>query len=288
MSSVLPSDMKLGVVKLYVSNLERSIRFYRDIVGLRLGSCDRTKADLTIDGSEPFLLLEELPHATVTPRRSAAGLYHFAILLPDRAALGRSLRNLIASGIHIGQADHLVSEALYITDPDQNGIEIYCDRPRSAWQRDAEGYYVMAADPIDWEGLLKEAEGTVWNGLPAGTTMGHIHFHVKSLEQSKAFYCDVLGFDIAADARASMRALFISAGGYHHHIGLNVWAGEDAPSRPPHGTGLAYCTLIFPDAESRNEAAERLARAGSRCAADGEALIVTDPSDIQLRLIVAP
>lgn len=285
MSTTLPSDIKLGIVKLYVSNLERSIRFYQEIVGLRLGKYNASSAELTVDGAQPFLLLEEIADARITPRRSSAGLYHFAILLPTRKDLGLSLNNLIKSGIHIGQADHLVSEALYITDPDHNGIEIYCDRPRSTWRRDADGNYMMASDPIDWDGLLREAEGTSWSGLPVGTTMGHIHFHVKNLQQSKVFYCDLLGFDVVADARETMRALFISAGGYHHHIGLNVWAGEEAPSRPANGTGLSYYTLVFPNRQTRDEAVDRLKLAGVQPAEIDDAAMVTDPSGIQLRLV---
>lgn len=285
MSTTLPSDMKLGIVKLYVSNLERSIRFYQEIVGLRLGISNTTSAELTVDGSTPFLVIEEIADAQVTPRRSAAGLYHFAILLPTRKDLGLSLNNLIQSGIHIGQADHLVSEALYITDPDHNGIEIYCDRPRSEWRRDAVGNYIMASDPIDWDGLLNEAEGTDWSGLPAGTTMGHIHFHVKNLQKSKEFYCDLLGFDVVADARETMRALFISAGGYHHHIGLNVWAGEEAPTRPANGTGLDYYTLVFPTEQTCHEAIVRLNHAGVLVSEIDETVRVTDPSGIQLRFV---
>lgn len=191
---------------------------------------------------------------------------------------------MIQSGIHIGQADHLVSEALYITDPDHNGIEIYCDRPRSTWRRDAEGNYIMAADPIDWEGLLHEAEGTVWGGLPIGTVMGHIHFHVKNLQKSKEFYCDILGFDVAADARLTMKALFLSAGGYHHHIGLNVWAGEEAPLRSANGTGLDYYTLVFPSEQARNEAVQRLKLANVLVSEIDDILMVKDPSGIQLKL----
>ncbi|MGQ7887967.1 VOC family protein [Paenibacillus sp. WC2504] len=284
MSANLPKDMKIGIIKLFVSDLERSIRFYQETVGLRLGKTTSTSAELTIDGIKPFVILEEMPDAQITPRRSAAGLYHFAILLPTRKDLGLSLKNLIQSGIHIGQADHLVSEALYITDPDHNGIEIYCDRPRSTWRRDAEGNYIMAADPIDWEGLLHEAEGAVWSGLPVGTVMGHIHFHVKNLQKSKEFYCDILGFDVAADARMAMKALFISAGGYHHHIGLNVWAGEEAPLRPANGTGLDYYTLVFPDEQTRNEAVERLKLANVQVSEIDNILMVKDPSGIPLRL----
>ncbi|SDN71058.1 catechol 2,3-dioxygenase [Paenibacillus sp. yr247] len=287
MSTTLPPDIKLGLVKLNVSNLERSIRFYLEIVGLKVLQSTSTQAELTVDGIHPFLLLEEIPHAQVTQRRSAAGLYHFAILLPSRKDLGASLRNLIQSGIHIGQADHLVSEALYITDPDNNGIEIYCDRPRNTWRRDENGNYIMASDPIDWEGVLKEAEGFEWSGLPVGSTMGNIHFHVKNLQKSREFYCDVLGFDVAVDASETMKALFISAGGYHHHIGMNIWAGEEAPSRPSNGTGLEYYTLIFPTEKTRNEALERLQSVGVQATDLDDVLTVTDPSGIQLRLLFA-
>ncbi|TXK84787.1 VOC family protein [Paenibacillus sp. N3.4] len=287
MFPTLNPDIKLGLVQLNVSNLARSLQFYQEVVGLQVLQTSASRADLTIDGSHPFLRLEEIPNARVTPRRSAAGLYHFAILLPTRRDLGLSLRNLIQSGIHIGQADHLVSEALYITDPDNNGIEIYCDRPRDTWRRDTAGNYIMASDPIDWDGLLSEAEGTEWHGLPPGTTMGHIHFHIKNLAASKQFYCDILGFDIVSDARATMQALFISAGGYHHHIGLNVWAGEDAPTPPSNGTGLAYYTIVFPHAQALEEAVERLHHAGVQTNPQDQGYDVTDPSDIHLKLIVA-
>lgn len=285
MSTMLHPDIKLGLIKINVSNLNRSIQFYKEVVGLQVLQINTTHAELTLDGLHPFLLLEEIPNAQVTPRRSAAGLYHFAILLPTRRDLGLSLSNLIQSGIHIGQADHLVSEALYITDPDNNGIEIYCDRPRDTWRRDTEGNYIMAADPIDWDGLLREAEGFEWNGLPEGTTLGHIHFHVKSLQTSKQFYCDTLGFDIVVDGSATMRALFISAGGYHHHIGLNTWAGEDAPTPPVNGTGLAYYTIIFPNQKALDETLERLQQASIRITRQEDGHFVTDPSGVRLQLV---
>ncbi|MEW9700602.1 VOC family protein [Paenibacillus sp. SI8] len=287
MSTKLHPDIKLGLVKLKVSDLERSIRFYQEVVGLKVLQANPKQAELTVDGHTPFLTLTEIPQAQILPRRSAAGLYHFAILLPTRRDLGLSLRNLIQSGIHIGQADHLVSEALYIADPDNNGIEIYCDRPKEMWRRDAEGNYLMASDPIDWDGLLSEAEGHEWNGLPAGTTMGHIHFHVKDLQTSKHFYCDILGFDIVADAAAAMRALFISAGGYHHHIGMNLWAGQDAPLPPANGTGLEYYTIVFPNSEERKHARERLQQAGYTVTEQDHAFVVIDPSGVQLRMITA-
>ncbi|NEW08378.1 VOC family protein [Paenibacillus sp. SYP-B3998] len=287
MSPTLHPDIRLGIIKLKVSNLKRSMQFYKDIVGLKILQATPTQAELTVDGKHPFLILEELSDAQINPRRSVAGLYHFAILLPTRRDLGASLRNLIQSGIHIGQADHLVSEALYIADPDNNGIEIYCDRPRATWRRDTEGNYIMASDPIDWEGLLQEAEGFDWSGLPIGTTMGHIHFHVKDLQKSKQFYCDILGFEVVSDASATMSAMFISAGGYHHHIGMNIWAGQDAPAASANAAGLDYFTIVFPTADERLHAAERLQRAGFTVSEGDGGLFVTDPSNIRLRMTVA-
>ncbi|MEK8129523.1 VOC family protein [Paenibacillus filicis] len=284
MSSVLPDDLKLGPVKLKVSDLTRSLAFYTEIVGLRLLHETQGEAQLTADGLTPLVVLREVADAQVTARRSAAGLYHFAILLPTREALGLTLRHLIGTGIHIGHSDHLVSEALYITDPDHNGIEIYSDRPRDTWRRDTQGHYIMASDPIDRDGLVALAEGKEWNGLPPGTVIGHIHFHVQSLDSSRRFYCNVLGFDIVADA-SSRGALFISAGGYHHHIGLNIWAGEHAPIPPAQATGLDYATVVFPDEASLRQTLDRLGSAGIAVAEQNGFRSVTDPSGITLRLV---
>ncbi|WP_159885723.1 VOC family protein [Paenibacillus puerhi] len=286
MSPSLPYDLKLGPVKLKVSDLSRSLAFYREVVGLGLLQTGEGIVHLTADGHTPLVILEELADAQVTPRRSVAGLYHFAILLPSRKDLGAALHNLIRAGIHIGQADHLVSEALYIADPDHNGIEIYCDRPRDTWRRDAQGNYIMATDPIDWDGLLALAQDVEWEGLPPGTTMGHIHFHVQSLQKSKHFYCEVLGFDIAADV-SSRGALFVSAGGYHHHIGLNIWAGENAPLPAANATGLAYYTVAFPDSSSLQQALGRLRSEAVPISEKPDGFYAVDPSGITLRMVSA-
>jgi catechol 2,3-dioxygenase len=277
-------SMQLGEVKLKVSNLERSLAFYQEIVGFKVLKQTANTVELTADGRTPLLILEEIPNAVIVPKRSASGLYHFAILLPARIDLGVSLRKLIESGIHIGQADHLVSEALYISDPDNHGIEIYRDRPRETWNRDAKGNIMMATDPIDWDGLLDEAKDREWAGLPAGTTIGHVHFHVGDLDRSKPFYCDILGFDIAADYRQQMGALFISAGGYHHHIGLNIWAGNGAPAPPANGTGLAYYTIVLPDPEETANMLERLRSSGITVEQQDGSWFVKDPSGILLKL----
>lgn len=286
MSVTIAPSTRLGEVKLRVSSLERSLTFYTDVVGFKLLDRKEGAARLTVDGKQPLLLLEEAPGARIVPRRSAAGLYHVAILLPDRAQLGLVLRNLIRSGIHIGHSDHLVSEALYITDPDLHGIELYADRPRSAWTRDERGYYRMATEPIDWDGLMNASESLPWHGLPSETVIGHIHFHVKRLDEAKAFYCDVLGFEMAADEERR-GALFVSAGGYHHHIGLNIWAGIDAPSPTPPSTGLAFYTIVLPDRAELERVLGRVREAGIQVGERDGGWLLQDPSDISLRLTVA-
>lgn len=284
MTYFIPAATVLGPVKLKISQLARSIQFYENVVGLKVLAQDSTTATLTADGTTPLVLLEQIPNAIVAKPRSTSGLYHFAILLPTRQALGAALKRLIASGIHIGQADHLVSEALYISDPDNNGIEIYADRPRSTWKMEANGDYVMATDPLDWEDLLEHADDNLVASMPADTIIGHVHFHTVGLPQSRAFYNGLLGFDIVGDY-AAMRALFVSAGGYHHHIGLNIWAGIGAPAPSPQSTGLDYFTIVYPSQDELRIALERLESAGTPAVQEKDgAVFATDPSGIRIHL----
>lgn len=166
MTQQIHPGTELGYVKLKVSRLERSVSFYRDVIGFQVLKQDGKTAEFTVDGKNPLLIIEEIPNAVVLPERSAAGLYHFAILLPNRKQLGMAVKHLIRAGIELGQGDHLVSEAFYLSDPDQNGIEIYRDRPREGWKRDEQGNYVMGTEPVDVQGLLEEADGHEWQGLP--------------------------------------------------------------------------------------------------------------------------
>ncbi|OBZ13731.1 VOC family protein [Bacillus sp. FJAT-26390] len=287
MSTILDPHISLGEVKLKVSQLDRSIRFYEEVVGLKVLAHDEEKrsAAFTADGKHTLLILEEVPNAVVPQRRSHAGLYHFALLLPDRPSLSLALRNLIQTGIHIGQADHLVSEALYIADPDNNGIEIYADRPRSEWKRDAGGNYVMATDPLNIESLLAASEGLEWSGLPQGTVIGHIHLHVGDLRSSRAFYEGKLGFDVVGDY-AQMSAVFVSAGGYHHHIGMNIWAGVGAVLPPANTVGLSYYTIVFPTTSSREAWLAHLRSEGVQATALGNAYVIQDPSGITIHAAV--
>ncbi|OMF45740.1 MULTISPECIES: VOC family protein [Paenibacillus] len=283
MTAHIHDNTKIGQVSLKVSNLARSIQFYTEVVGFQLLRQTADTAELTVDGKHALLILNYIENAVILPRQSAAGLYHFAILLPNRVALGLSLRNLLAHEIEIGQGDHDVSEALYIHDPDNNGIEIYADRPRDQWKKDANGFYIMGTDPVDAEDLVAISENLPWQGLPQGTVIGHVHFHVSNLLKAQQFYCDVLGFDITC--RYGSSAMFVSAGGYHHHMGLNIWAGEGAPPAPENAAGLDYFELIVPNQNELDAIVTRLEAAGYGIQERDGAKYVADPFRIQIKLI---
>ncbi|MDP4098728.1 VOC family protein [Paenibacillus sp. P96] len=274
----------IGLVSLKIKHLERSISFYTEVIGLKLLKREERRAEMTADGMKPLVILHEIDDALVLPERSGAGLYHFAILVPNRASLGLVVRNLIRNNIPVGQGDHTVSEALYLSDPDNNGIELYADRPRDTWKRDSTGHYVMGTDPVDVEGLLAVSDHMQWTGLPAGTVIGHVHFHVSNLQDAEQFYVNLLGFDITA--RYGSMALFISAGGYHHHIGLNTWAGEGAPPVPENAAGIDYFTLRLPDQTALDEVVTRLTESGYSLTQRAGGLFVKDPFNIGIRLEV--
>lgn len=239
----LPLDAHIGQVSLTVSDLDRSLLFYTDVLGFEEAHRDQRVSSLAAPGGRVIIELHERTDAIRRPRRSS-GLFHFAILVPSRAALGRSLRRLADKRWPIsGASDHLVSEALYLDDPDGLGIEIYRDRPRESWQRVLEsGEIAMATDPLDLQGVLDEPGAeTPWQGLEAGTIMGHVHLHVPHLDTAEALYCNQIGFDPIL--RRYPGALFVSAGGYHHHLGLNIWAGAGAPPPPENAVGLRSFTI---------------------------------------------
>lgn len=236
----LPADAHIGSVSLTVSDLDRSVSFYRDILGFQESTRDGRTAYLSAGG--PVLLeLHELRDAVPKPRRST-GLFHFAILVPSRPALGRSLRRLADRQWPLsGVADHLVSEALYLNDPDGLGIEIYRDRPRETW-RVANGEVAMATDPLDLNQVANEPGAELpWHGLDAETVIGHVHLHVSRLDEGEAFYCDQIGFEPMV--RSYPGALFVAAGGYHHHLGMNTWMGVGAAPPPENAVGMPSFTV---------------------------------------------
>ena len=251
----LPVDAHIGRVSLTVRDLDQSVLFYRDVLGFGEARRDGRTSFLDAgpstgsapsrassrDGGSTLIELHEDSGAVRRPRRST-GLYHIAILVPSRAALGRSLRRLSEKRWPLsGASDHLVSEALYLDDPDGLGIEIYRDRPRDEWPvRD--GQLMMATDPLDLQNLHDEPGAeTSWWGLEAGTTIGHVHLHVPHLDTAEEFYCGRIGFE--PTVRGYPGALFVAAGGYHHHLGLNTWTGIGAPPPPEHAVGLRSFTI---------------------------------------------
>lgn len=280
---------QVGALSLTVSDLARSIEFYRDDIGLALLSHSGSGAILGV-GDRLLLELEEVAGAAPWPRggSSYTGLYHLAILLPSRLDLGRWLRHWLDLGHPMpGQGDHLVSEALYLEDPDGHGIEMYRDRPRDQWEW-TDGQVRMATDPVDVRGLLDEADkaGQPWNGLPDGSKLGHMHLQVGDIPQADAFYHGVLGFDVVVSMPT---ALFLSAGGYHHHIGMNVWHSKVAGPGPAGTVGLRSFTIVFATEEARREVVNRIEAAGltNTRSANGDVL-VHDPWQNKLLLQIAP
>ncbi len=225
-TSRLPDATHVGRVRLAVSDLARSTEFYREVLGLRQVGASAGIVQLgPARGGRVLVELSEQPGARPVPRRGRLGLYHFAILLPDRAALGQFVRHLATRDIHAGMSDHLVSEAIYLSDPDGLGIEVYADRPRSSWQY-AGKEIVMSTEPLDVADLVSAAGDAAWAGAPEGTVMGHVHLFVRDIEEGARFYHAGLGLDKTVTSYPG--ALFLSAGGYHHHVGINTWAAEAA------------------------------------------------------------
>jgi catechol 2,3-dioxygenase len=276
-------ETRLESVTLRVASLERSAGLYRDILGLEILKSGGGGLVLGSGEALPLLRLKETPGARPMPR-NASGLYHFAVLLPSRADLGRVLRRLIEAKIPFGQADHLVSEALYLSDPDGNGIEIYRDRPRSEWKWDG-GVVRMAVDPLDLEELLAEGERDRLpsSGIPRETRIGHIHLQISSIEEGSAFYHKTLGFDVTSRLQG---ALFLSAGGYHHHIGLNTWASRGAPPAPSGSAGLESFTILVPHEEEQARLARRLAGAGIPTTRNDGRLTARDPWEMGIEIAV--
>lgn len=264
---------EIGWTALTVADLQRSLDFYTGVLGFQQLDRQAHSATLGAD-SQPLLLLVEQPGAQPRPPH-ATGLYHVAILLPSRTDLGHMLGRILRDYKLDGYADHLVSEALYLSDPDGNGLEIYRDRPRSEWRWQG-SQVVMASDPIDLPELVRSAEqsGQPWQGLPAGTVIGHVHLQVADLAQASAFYHGLLGFDIVAQLPG---ALFVSAGGYHHHLGLNTWQSRGGPLPPANAAGLRLFTLSVPDQAAQAEIAERLRAAGVPVTTQADALVFNDP-----------
>jgi catechol 2,3-dioxygenase len=285
----LPDATHLGLVRLQVADLARSLAFYEGVLGLRAVERTKSGATLAAHGNDRALIeLQARPGARPAPRRGSLGLYHVAILLPERAALGRFVRHLGEIGAQAGAGDHLVSEAFYLQDPDNLGIEVYYDRPRDSWKRVGREL-MMATDPVDVAGLLDAAGDTSWSGAPAGTVIGHVHLHVGDIPGATSFYSEGIGFDRTVWNYPG--ALFLGAGGYHHNLGTNTWAGHDAVPPAEQDARLIEWTIEVPDADAVAAVGESLARGGHATewqpavgAAGQQELVARDPWNTQVRV----
>ncbi len=278
----------MGAVRLTVADLDRARDFYRDAIGLiELEPADGIARMGTAEPADPPIV--ELVGDPDAPRRPArtSGLFHLAILVPGRPDLARALQRVAEAGWHLtGASDHLVSEALYLSDPEGNGIELYRDRPREEWQvRD--GVLQMATLPLDLDGLLGELRREdAGAAMPPGTRIGHVHLNVGDLAAAEAFYSGGLGFEVTV--RGYPGALFVSAGGYHHHLGLNTWAGEGAPPAPPGSRGLREFEIVLPTDSALAEEEDRLREAGFEPSREDGRVRVSDPSRNAVALVTAP
>ena len=266
----IPAATTLGAVHLTVADLDRSLAYYRETFGLRVLSQDDGRAAL--GGDTELLVLVEEPGARPAPGHT--GLYHFALLVPERADLARWLAHAARERIPlVGLSDHFVSEAIYLSDPDQHGIEIYWDRPRETWEGQVAR---MGTWPLDVQSLLSELDDPAtepFDGIPGATVMGHVHFKVADVGSTVGFYRDRLGFGLMA--QLGSQAAFLSAGGYHHHVGANTWESAGAPPPPPGSAALRHATVVLP---GRRELDELLGRIGA------DEPLVRDPSGNALLL----
>jgi len=280
----LPDATRLGAVTLQVSDLNQSLVYYERVLGLVPIARAAGVASLAPVGESRGLVhLRERPGAHAVARNARLGLYHFAILLPDRAALGRFVAHLSEIGAAAASADHAVSEAIYLWDPDGLGIEVYVDRPRSAWRVQGRELF-MTTERLDLRNLVTAAGGERWRGMPVGTILGHMHLHVGDLAQASAFYHVALGFDQTVWSFPG--ALFLAAGGYHHHLGTNTWAAGASPAADDEAKLLEW-EIVLPEVQARNGAAESLRAGGYAVEESGQDRLVSDPWGTTLRLTVA-
>lgn len=272
----LPDGTRIGRTALRVTGLEEMTGFYRDIVGLNVLHTSDTAAVLGAD-TTPLLVLEGQDDA-LKRHRSGAGLYHTAFRVPSRAALGDALGRIRDNWQLSGASDHWVSEALYLTDPEGNGIEIYRDYPRGEWPTADDGSVQISTEPLDLASI--DAAATGRKRVPSGTNVGHIHLEVTSLAAFREFYVDTLGFEVQTTVPA---ASFVSAGGYHHHIGANTWHHRTTPRN---GRGLSWFEVVVPTKHDLDAVRDRIATSEMRVDETDDGFEVTDPDGIQVRLRV--
>ncbi len=284
----LPAASRVGRVRLAVSNLKESLLFYTEIIGLSIlppveGQSPNLVRLGVQSGEEVLLELEVTPGVHPLGQHRRLGLYHTAFLLPTREALSSFVQHLIRRGVYFGSSDHLYSEALYLTDPDGLSVEVYADRPRAQWTLEG-NELVAAVNPLRLNELLSVTKES-WSGAPAGTTIGHVHLYVGDLDQARSFYHNTLGLDLMTWRYPG--ALFTSAGGYHHHVGLNVWAAGSQPASTEDAR-LLFWELVLPDAEDVARARSSFEKAGYAVGiGTSGAPMISDPWGINVVLVAS-
>jgi catechol 2,3-dioxygenase len=283
-SAELSPAATVGAVHLTVAELERSLEYYGQSIGLEVLGSDRARASLGVGGRELLCLVEE---RGARPASGHTGLYHFALLVPDREDLARWLAHAARDRVRlVGLSDHFVSEALYLSDPDGHGIEIYWDRPREVWEGQvADRMTTMALDVNSLLGELDAPRSEPFNGLPPGTVMGHVHLKVAGIAETVVFYRDVVGF--ALMAQLGPYAAFLSTGGYHHHLGANTWESSGASPPPPGTAALRHATIVLPDEAERNRVMERIECSAQVPHESAAGPVIRDPSGNELVLAIA-
>jgi catechol 2,3-dioxygenase len=279
-------DVGLGPVRLAVADVDRSVSWYGRVLGLEAERAEEGSGTaLGVPGGDELVRLVHRPGARPHPGRGRLGLYHFAVLLPDRASLGSFLTHARALGVPLGASDHGVSEALYTSDPDGLGIEIYADRPAERWPRSPDGGLGMGTAPLDAASLMGAAKDRPWRGAPRGTRIGHVHLHVGDLDAAERFYADGLGLE--PTLRGYPGALFLAADGYHHHLGLNTWAGPDAAPAGPSDAALLEWQVRLPDDRAVRAAVARMRSRGFEPLPEAGGSAFEDPWGTPVSLAVA-
>jgi catechol 2,3-dioxygenase len=278
----IPPATRMGAVHLSVSDLGRSIDYYESALRLRVHSNDGDRAVLGT-GLEDLLVLTARPGAR--PSSGYCGLYHFALVVPERADLASWLMHAAREQVPlVGMSDHFVSEAIYLSDPDAHGIEIYWDRPRELWE--GQVAQRLTTLQLDVQDLIRDVDASAFDGLAQGTVMGHVHLRVAHVPATNAFYAGALGFGVMASLGA--QATFLSAGGYHHHVGANTWESAGRPAAPADTTRLERATIVLPDAAALDRVAGQVERVGlaPETLEDG-GVGFRDPSGNPLALVTA-
>lgn len=279
-----PPNIYVEQVQVIVSNMEHSLEFYEEVLGFQVLERKNNLVSLTADGKKALIILEEIKGAR-KKKKKTTGLYHFAILIPEEKELGALLNHIhqFDAPIIKGASDHGISKAIYVEDPDENGIEIYKDTPPETWKWEY-GKIMEKTQRLDMKRLIKEAKNYEWRKMPDETVIGHIHLSVKDLQESKEFYCDLLGLNLVMEYPDE--ALFFSSGGYHHHVAINAWGAKEGETPQEQQVGLRHFTMTFPNEWKRQAAVEKLQNKDFKVESleTGSDLLTTDPSGNQLRL----